>query len=202
MSDIMWIVLLIAAIVVVGAIAWSAYQRRRSSRLQERFGPEYDRTVQAAEKKSDAEAELEERQARVEALDIRPLGEPDRARFGERWRVAQASFVDDPEGAVEEADALIGETMRARGYPVGDFEQRAADVSVHHPQVVDHYRTAHAIANRRRAGRADTEQLRQAMVHYRALFSELLEASAETPAAETPAPAATAAPREAQESRR
>jgi hypothetical protein len=174
-NPIAWIVLLVVAVVIVGAVAWYLGQRRRSQRLQERFGPEYERTVESTGKRSDAEAELEARQERVEALDIRPLSPEDRDRFRERWRVVQATFVDDPASAVADADKLIGEVMRARGYPVGDFEQRAADVSVDHPHVVDHYRTAHQIALRQRTGEADTEQLRQAMVHYRALFADLLE---------------------------
>ncbi len=175
MSSIVWIVLLVVAVVVVGAIAWWAGQRRRTDRLQERFGPEYERTVDAAGDKGRAEKELESRQDRVDALDIRPLDPAARDRYRERWQMVQARFVDDPASAIDEADDLIGEVMRERGYPVGDFEQRAADISVNHPQVVDHYRTAHRIAVRQRRGEADTEALRQAMVHYRALFSDLLD---------------------------
>ncbi len=186
---------LIAAIVVVvaivAALAWWAGQRRRTSRLREQFGPEYERTVEQADSRRRAEAELEARAERVDALEIRHLSGHDRARFGERWRIVQGLFVDDPSTAVEQADHLIGEVMNARGYPVGDFEQRAADISVDHPNVVDHYRTAHRIAEKRTTGRVDTERLRQAFVHYRALFSELLEterrpgaASAATPADE------------------
>lgn len=198
-----WIVLIVVAIVAIAAIAWWAGQRRRSQRLQERFGSEYDRTVEATGKKSAAESELEARQERVEALDIRPLDPGERNRFLERWRVVQALFVDDPAGAITEADNLVGEVMRARGYPVGDFEQRAADISVNHPQVVDHYRTAHAIATRQHRGPADTEQLRQAMIHYRALVSDLLDVpsgdDATTPDTAAPAtpeavPAETATP--------
>jgi hypothetical protein len=170
---------LVVAIVVLAAIgvavAWWMSQRRRSERLRDRFGPEYERTIEQADDRRAAEKELEARQQRVDSLEIRTLSGPDRARFGERWRVVQGLFVDDPSMAVEQADTLIGEVMRARGYPVGDFEQRAADVSVDHPQVVDHYRTAHRIAERRIAGGVDTEELRQAFVHYRALFADLLE---------------------------
>ncbi len=175
MGTIGWIVLLVVAVVVIGAIAWWAGQRRRTDRLQERFGPEYERTVDAAGDKGRAEQELESRQERVDAFEIRALEPADRDRIRERWQVVQAHFVDDPASAVGEADDLIGEVMRARGYPVGDFEQRAADISVNHPEVVDHYRTAHRIAIRERRGEADTESLRQAMVHYRALFSDLLD---------------------------
>lgn len=187
MNEIAWLIVMVAVIVIVAALAWRAGQQRRSQRLQERFGPEYDRTVETAGKRSAAEADLQARQERVEALEIRPLDGTDRDRFGERWRVVQALFVDDPASAVDHADVLIGDVMRARGYPVGDFEQRAADVSVNHPQVVDHYRAAHAIAAKQRAGTGDTEQLRQAMVHYRALFADLLDLSGEAAASSTPA---------------
>ena len=175
MNEITWIALLVVAVVVVGAVAWWAGQRRRSQRLQERFGPEYERAVKSTNDRARAEADLEARQERVDAFEISPLEPAERDRFEDRWRVVQADFVDDPASAVDEADKLIGEVMRARGYPVGDFEHRADDISVNHPQVVDHYRTAHAIATRQRRGEADTEQLRQAMVHYRALFADLLE---------------------------
>src|SRR4051794_18427881 len=175
MNTTLLIVLLVAAIVIVAGVAWWAGQRRRSERLRTQFGSEYDRTVETAGKRSAAEADLEARQERVESLEIRALDPGERDRYSERWRVVQALFVDDPASAVGDADTLIGDVMRARGYPVGDFEQRAADVSVNHPQVVDHYRTAHAIATRQRSGVADTEQLRQAMVHYRALFADLLD---------------------------
>jgi hypothetical protein len=160
---------------IVAGVAWWANQRRRTERLRTTFGPEYERTVEAADSRRRAEAELEARQERVEALDIRQLSGSDRARFAERWRVVQALFVDDPSMAVQQADGLIGEAMRAKGYPVADFEQRAADVSVDHPQVVDHYRSAHRVAQRRITAVVDTEELRQAFVHYRALFGELLE---------------------------
>ena len=122
-----------------------------------------------------AEAELARRAERVKALHIRPLEPAQRARFADAWRADQARFVDDPTQAVAEADRLVGELMQARGYPVGDFEQRAADVSVDHPHVVENYRTAHDIAVRQARGEADTEALRKAMVHYRALFDDLLD---------------------------
>jgi hypothetical protein len=182
MNEIVLVVLLVVVVVIVGVIAWRAGRRRRSQRLQERFGPEYDRTLEAAGRKSDAEAELEARQQRVESLEIKPLDDTDRERFRERWRVVQALFVDDPASAVGQADVLIGDVMRARGYPVGDFDQRAADVSVNHPQVVEHYRTAHDLAAKQRAGAGDTEQLRQAIVHYRALVADLLDLPDDDPA--------------------
>jgi hypothetical protein len=181
MNDIAWIVLLVVVVVIVGFLAWQAGQRRRSRRLQERFGPEYDRTVEAAGKRGDAEADLEAREQRIDSFEIRPLDETDQERFRERWRAVQALFVDDPASAVGQADVLIGDVMRARGYPVGDFERRAADVSVNHPQVVEHYRTAHGIAAQQRAGDGDTEQLRQAVVHYRALFADLLDLPNDAP---------------------
>ena len=186
-------ILLVAVLVIVAVVALLAWtmQRRRSDQLRQRFGPEYERTLESAHDKRKAEADLRARQERVDALDIRPLDRATRDRYVDRWREVQAMFVDDPGNAVDQADTLIGEVMRARGYPVGDFEQRAADVSVNHPHVVDHYRTAHGIAVRRRTGDGATEELRQAFVHYRALFADLLEVS---DAAETKTPAAEAPP--------
>lgn len=175
MSTEILVAIVVVAIIAVGVVAWLYGQRRRSERLRDTFGPEYERTVEQVGDPKKAEADLESREERVDALDIRPLDARDRARFGERWRVVQALFVDDPSMSVQQADDLIGAVMRARGYPVGDFEQRAADISVNHPQVVDHYRTAHRIAERRATGQVDTEGLRQAFVHYRALFADLLE---------------------------
>ena len=200
MNNVEMIVVAILVIVAIAGIAIWAMQRGRSRELRQRFGPEYERTVESAHDKREAEAELRARQERVDALEIRPLEAAARDRFSERWREVQAMFVDDPSSAVDQADTLIGEVMRARGYPVGDFEQRAADISVNHPQVVDHYRTAHAIAIRRRSGDGATEQLRQAFVHYRALFADLLETSepkAEREAAVTQRPVSKAdGPRE------
>src|SRR5205823_5284050 len=123
-------------------------------------------------------AQLERRRERVEKLDIRPLASSDRERFGERWRSVQAQFVDDPSAATRVADELVAEVMQARGYPVGDFEQRAADVSVDHPLVVEHYRSAHALAVKNERNEVETEELRQALVHYRMLFDDLLGATA------------------------
>jgi len=171
-------ILIVVAILVVVAIAGLGYwatQRRRSDQLRRRFGPEYERTIESSKDRAAAEADLRARQERIDALEIRPLERAQRDGYEQRWREVQAMFVDDPGNAVDQADQLIGEVMRARGYPVGDFEQRAADVSVNHPQVVDHYRTAHSIAVKQGSGDGATEQLRQAFVHYRALFAELLE---------------------------
>jgi hypothetical protein len=150
-------------------------RKRRSDRLRGHFGPEYDRTVHAMGSREKAEAELRARQKRIEKLDIVPLAPREAERFRSAWQDLQGRFVDSPQGTLAEADLLVRELMTRRGYPMGDFESRAADVSVDHPMVVEHYRAAHAIAMQDRDGKADTEALRQAVVHYRALFAELLE---------------------------
>jgi FtsZ-interacting cell division protein ZipA len=167
------VILIVLALLVV--LALLAGRQRRSRRLQERFGPEYDRTVAEAGDRKEAESRLEERTARRQQLDIVPLDPADRARYVEAWRLTQARFVDEPAEATREADRLITAVMRDRGYPIDDFEQRAADVSVDHPQVVDDYRAAQAIAAANERSEASTEDLRQALVHYRSLFEELLE---------------------------
>jgi len=183
MNQTAWIVVaIVVAILVIAGIVWS--RRRRSEHLRDRFGPEYDRAVEAKGGRSKAEAELAEREKRVEKLDIRPLEPAERRDFIQRWTEVQARFVDDPPRAVAFADALLGEVMKARGYPVSDFEQRAGDISVDHPKIVEHYRTAHDIAVRHERGQASTEDLRQAMIHYRALFDDLV--GAEAPAARQP----------------
>lgn len=174
------IVLVIALVAAIGAAIWLYMRNRRTEHLQERFGPEYDRALTEHHDQRQAERELEQRAERVDHLKIRPLDGEERDQFAQRWQSVQAQFVDDPSSATDDADQLVGEVMAARGYPVGDFEQRAADVSVHHPRVVEHYRAAHEIAMRNARGNADTEQLRQALVHFRALFEDLLETT--TPA--------------------
>ena len=171
-----WALVALGAVIVVALVVWQALNARRTRTLQNRFGPEYDRTLERAEDKREGEADLAARVKRRDELDIRPLPPAARERYAEEWRRVQSRFVDDPPGAVQEADALIQAVMRERGYPVDDFEQRAADVSVDHPHVVENYRAGHALA-----GSGDTEQQRQAMVHYRALFDELLEDSADRP---------------------
>jgi hypothetical protein len=163
------------ALVLIGAIVWITMNRTRSQRLRQRFGSEYDRTLRAEGNHRKAEAALEARAKRVAKLHIRPLSPADADRFDSAWRSVQTRFVDDPHGAVTEADRLVGEVMAARGYPVGEFEQRVADISVDHPDVVVNYRAAREIALQHSQGRASTEDLRQAMVHYRALFRDLLE---------------------------
>ena len=171
------IVLIIAlALFAIGGLVAIFWQRnRRTGKLRTQFGAaEYDRTLQQSGGRRQAEAGLEGRALRVEALHLRELAEPDRARFMESWRSVQAHFVDGPAGAVTEADQLLGDVMSTRGYPVGNFEQRSADISVDHPLVLENYRTAHEIAVRQTRGQASTEELRQAMVHYRTLFDELV----------------------------
>jgi hypothetical protein len=172
--------LIIAAIVIVAIIVIGIVlmQRRRSEELRSRFGPEYNRMIEEKGDRRKAESELAEREKRVEKLDIRPLDPVTRRGFVERWAEVQARFVDDPPRAVMFADALLAEVMSARGYPVKDFEQRVGDISVDHPEVVEHYRTAHDIALRHGRGEAGTEDLRQAMIHYRALFEELVHEGA------------------------
>ena len=167
------IVIAVVAIVVIAAIAFTV-RRQRTSRLRSNFGPEYDRVVDDAGSRARAEAELHDRQKRVKHLDIRPLSVSDRDRFVSSWRMIQADFVDQPLPALAKADDLINEVMRARGYPMEDFDQRSADLSVDHPTVVQNYRAGRAIALRHRQGEADTEDLRQAMIHFRSLFDELV----------------------------
>ena len=179
------IVAIVLIALVVGAFVLT--RQRKSQQLQKGFGPEYDRAVEEhSGDRKEAEAELHERRERREQFEIRDLDPAARDRYAERWRAAQKRFVDQPAPAVGEADALVMEVMRDRGYPVADeFEQRAADVSVDHPEVVEHYRAAHAISGRATTGEADTEDLRQAMVHFRALFVELLGADDHDAAAGT-----------------
>jgi len=173
MSTALAIVIIIAVIAIAFAL-WMFVEKRRTQRLRTQFGSEYDRMVQSSGRRR-AETELERRTKRVEKFQIRKLSAEEQARFAESWRQEQAHFVDDPRSAVENADRLVGEVMRARGYPVGEFDRRAADLSVDHPRVVENYRLAHEIALRDSRGQATTEDLRRAMVYYRALFEDLLE---------------------------
>ena len=182
-------IVIVVAVLVLAAIGWLVWQRQRSEALRSRYGPEYDRAVHEMGDKRRAEAELVKRQERVEQLDIRPLSAEQRNDYTGRWRSVQTKFVDDPKGAVTDADALVEDVMKARGYPIATFDQRAADLSVHHPRVVENYRAARDIAVRHRRGEATTEDLRHAMVFYRALFQDVLEdrEHAESDAAPSPA---------------
>ena len=170
-----WMIL--AAVVAVALIAVGAwfYRRKQSHKLQEHFGPEYDRTVSELGSRTKGESDLKAREKRVERLDILPLAPSEAARFSQAWQALQGRFVDNPKGVVVQAEQLVRELMEKRGYPMGDFERRAGDISVDHPEVVANYRAAQAIAERDQRGSADTEELRKAVVHYRALFDELLE---------------------------
>jgi hypothetical protein len=179
-----WVVIVVGVVLVVALGAWLVGSRRRSGRLQSRFGPEYERTVETAGSKREAEAELAEREERREQLEVRPLSSAARERYLASWQTVQAEFVDGPAAAVVGADSLIQSVMAERGYPVDDFEQRAADVSVDHPEVVEHYRAGHRLSEMSANGEGSTEDLRQAMRHYRALFETLVETSSGAPAAE------------------
>ena len=185
MSAPMWIV--VAFLVTIGILAvaaWMVFQRRRTERLRTRFGPEYARELERTQDRRRVEEKLEDRRERVEHLHIRPLTSRDRARFIESWRMVQAQFVDNPGAAIAEADRLLADVMATRGYPTSDadFEQRVADISVNHHIVVENYRTAHTIAALHSRGRASTEELRQATIHYRSVFEELINEPSDIPA--------------------
>jgi hypothetical protein len=168
------VILFIVAIAVVAAITLIWLKTQRSRRLQTKFGPEYERAVQESGSAARGEDRLAKLEKRVDRFKIHSLAAAERGRFVEEWRTVQARFVDDPKGALGEADRVLGEVMTARGYPVTDFEQQSADLSVNHALVVEHYRAGHAIALRHAQGRASTEDLRQAMIHYRKLFNDLV----------------------------
>jgi hypothetical protein len=171
-----WIIIVLAAaILIAGAVAAYVARQRQTEQLRERFGPEYDRAVSDSGEQRAAEKELAERERKREQIDIVPLAPEARDKYAGSWRDVQTRFVDDPPGAVDDADRLVTDVMRERGYPVEDFDQRAADISVDHPEVVENYRAAHSIYLQRQDNGAGTEDLRQAFVHYRALFDELLE---------------------------
>ncbi|MDQ3472132.1 MAG: hypothetical protein M3447_00195 [Acidobacteriota bacterium] len=172
--DTLTIVLVVVIILAVGAAIWFYLQKQRTQRLRSRFGPEYARAIREEGDSSHAEKVLEQRQKRVEKLELKPLSVEEREKFVRAWEAEQARFVDEPAIAVDNAHRLVKEVMRVRGYPVTDFEQRVADVSVDHPVVVENYRVAHAIALRREQGNVSTDELREAMIHYRALFADLL----------------------------
>jgi hypothetical protein len=179
MSTGLWVVIVIAIAIVAILILATAIRSRRTERLREGFGPEYDRAVGRAGDRQAAESELRDRQARHDELELRPLAPLARKGFMDAWQGTQAEFVDDPAVAISDADRLIQSVMRDRGYPVEDFDDRAALVSVDHPVVVERYRRAHAIAVANSQGGSDTEDLRIAMQDYRALFEELVGSTAD-----------------------
>ena len=176
MDNSMIMILIVAAVVILAvAIAlWVYMQKQRTKRLRSRFGPEYNRTVRTEGSNKDAERILEAREKRIQQIEVKPLSDRERESFAQAWEQEQAHFVDQPREAVNNADRLVTEVMKARGYPMGDFDQRAADVSVGHPVVVENYRIAHYIALRDRKEPVSTETLREAMIHYRTLFADLL----------------------------
>jgi hypothetical protein len=169
------VIIAVVVLLVIGIAILFSVRKRKTERLRTQFGgAEYNRAVKEGGSRQKAEAVLDKRADRVESFHIQPLGPGDRARFVESWRGVQARFVDSPGGAAMEADQLLRDVMSTRGYPVSDFEQRAADISVDHPLVLEHYRSAHEIAVRQTQEQASTEDLRQAMIHYRTLFEELV----------------------------
>jgi hypothetical protein len=167
------LLVLIVVLVVVAVLLYS--RRRRSDQLRQKFGSEYDRVLQQQGDPSRAETILADREKRVSSFKIRALPAPERDRYAHQWAFVQKQFVDDPRGAVVEADRLVTDVMNTRGYPMSEFHQRAADISVNYPYVVENYRAANDIVLRNSNGQAGTEQLRKAMVHYRSLFDELLD---------------------------
>jgi hypothetical protein len=170
-----WILIAVVAALVVLGVLWYVAQQRRTRALQDRFGgSEYDRTLEQEGGRRSAERELREREKRHEELELRPLSPEARRGFQQEWDETQGEFVDDPKGAVARADQLVQRVMKERGYPVEDFDQRAADISVDHPDLVEKYRTADGIARASERGEASTEDLRHSVRHYRALFIELL----------------------------
>ena len=172
------LIILVAGLLVIAAVLVWLYarnRRRTTAGLRQKFGSEYDRAVVAHGSERKAESKLEDRAKRVEKLKIRDLDPMERERYSKQWEAVQSRFVDSPKGAVAEADDLVSSVMKTRGYPVSDFEQRAADISVDHPRVVENYRSAHKIALRLGKDQTTTEDLRTAMIHYRSLFDELVQ---------------------------
>jgi uncharacterized membrane protein len=190
------LVAIVAAVIVIALVAYAIHRSKQSQGLRTRFGPEYDRAVEAHGGRAQAEAELRRREERVGHLTIVPLAAADAARFSAAWTSLQADFVDNPRGVVDQADALVRELLVKRGYPMSDFEHRAADISVDHPTVVSNYRAAQEIRGRTLRGEVETEELRKAVVHYRALFDELLEVRGLRPEARPQPPIRPARPME------
>ncbi|HEV7853049.1 MAG TPA: hypothetical protein VGP27_17095 [Mycobacterium sp.] len=174
MSEWVWVLIAVLVLVVVAVAGWSVARRRRSERLKEHFGPEYDRTVGDLGEQRAAEAELLAREKKRKKLDIVDLTPEVRQEHAVVWARVQTDFVDDPQDAVGRAERLVTRVMRERGYPIDDFDHRAADISVDHPDIVENYRGAHAIYQSQHDGDISTEDARQAFVHYRALFDRLL----------------------------
>ncbi|HUF54321.1 MAG TPA: hypothetical protein VMR52_11185 [Dehalococcoidia bacterium] len=175
MEEVIIAIIALVAVAAIAVAAWLWMDRRKGAQLRDRFGEEEYRRVRTREGgRRQADAELERRQKRVENYDIRPLTHSQYDHYSDRWRTVQSAFVDSPTSSVHEADDLVAEVMNARGYPMEDFDERAADLSVDHASVVQNYCRAHAIAVSDRRGEASTEDLRQAFVHYRALFDKLL----------------------------
>ena len=173
------IIIIVLVLVIIGVIVGLVFARsRRTQRLHDQFGPEYDHTVQKMGDEKKAQTELDARQKHVEALNIRPLSDSERARYLADWTAVQSKFVDEPGQAIVDADRLIMEVMQIRAYPVADFEQRAADISVKYPALVSNYRADRVIALKNEQHQANTEELRQAMIYYRSLFEELLKPEA------------------------
>ncbi len=172
---------IIGLLVVAALVLWFLYRHRRTAKLRDRFGDEYDRTLENSGSRGKAEADLVEREKRVAKLDIHPIGPADRERFTSQWHAARERFVDDPGAAVGEADRVLGQVMAARGFPVSDFDERHETLTVDHPDVARHYRAGHDLALKQESGAASTEDLRQAMIHYEALFDELTDDKGDIP---------------------
>jgi hypothetical protein len=174
-TNIYIIIVVVLVLVVLGLIMGSAFSKRnRSKKYTTKYGSEYDHTVKSMGNESKAQKEMDDRKKHVESLDIRSLSLPEREKYLAEWKAVQAKFIDQPGPATVEADHLIMEVMQLRNYPVSDFDQRAADISINYPELVSNYRLARAIAIKNEQHTADTEELRQALVYYRALFNELL----------------------------
>ena len=173
------LITVIAAVAIIALVAWLILRDRRRTHLRQRFGPEYERTVINEGDRERAERELLRREKRAKSFDIRPLSQGERSHFAEGWRRIQANFVDSPALSLDEAEQLVTRLMETRGYPMANFEQMAADISVDHPRVVENFRAAREISVRTHSGVVSTEAQRQAMIHYRALFEDLLESSSQ-----------------------
>jgi hypothetical protein len=175
------LILFVSLVLAICIAVWMFMLKKRTQNLRSKFGPEYDKAIGEHRGRGNAESELQKRVERVAKFNIHPLKAEERSRYSEDWRREQSLFVDDPQAAVNHADTLVQDVMQRRGYPVGDFDQNASDLSVDHPRVVENYRIAHEIALRKYQGKEDTEDLRKAMVSYRALFEELMEQTVDKP---------------------